>query len=168
MTARYHPVVVVLHWLLAALVLFSLGMGMLSLASIPNASPDKLFALRGHMVLGVTIGVLTLVRLLAVALTRRPQAVSLASRIGHFSLYAAVLLMAGSGFALALQAGLPDIVFGGRGSLPASFTGFAPRAVHGALAWIRVVLVALHVAAALYHQLVRRDALLRRMALGRP
>jgi cytochrome b561 len=166
-TARYHPALVTLHWLLAALILFSLGMGMLSLREIPNASPDKLFALRGHMVAGAAIGLLTLLRLAVLAFTARPQPMSTAGRIGHFSLYAAVLLMAASGFALALQAGLPDIVFGGKGVLPESFAGFTPRAVHGALARVLLALIAVHVLAALYHQLIRRDHLFARMAFGR-
>lgn len=168
MTARYHPVLVALHWLLAALILFSLAMGMLSLTRIPNASPDKLFALRGHMVVGVAIGLLTLLRLVTMALTAKPAPLSTASRIGHFSLYAAVLLMAASGMTLALQAGLPAIVFGGTGTLPESFGVFTPRAVHGVIAWLLLFLIALHIAAALYHQLVRRDGLMRRMAFGRP
>lgn len=167
MTTRYHPVLVLLHWLLAALVLFSLGMGMLSLTAIPNASPEKLFALRGHMVAGIAIGSLTVLRLAVMALSAKPQPVSTASRIGHLSLYGAVLVMAASGFALALQAGLPDIVFGGKGTLPASFAAFTPRAVHGVLAWILLILIAGHVLAALYHQLVRRDHLFSRMAFGR-
>ena len=165
MPERYHPALVALHWVLAALILFSLAMGMLSLSRLSNASPDKLFALRGHMVAGVAILVLTVVRLAVVMGTRRPPAVSLASRIGHVSLYAAVVLMAASGIALAVQAGLPDIVFGGVGALPESFAPFAPRAVHGALAWVLLALIAIHIVAALYHQLVRRDALMARMRL---
>jgi cytochrome b561 len=163
MTARYHRAVVVLHWLLAALLLFSLGMGMLSLSKIPNASPDKLFALRGHMVLGIAILVLTLARLVTVLRTPRPVSMGLVSRAGHVSLYAAVVLMAASGLALAAQAGLPAIVFGGHGALPESFAAFAPRAAHGVLAWILLFLVAVHILAALYHQLVRRDGLMGRM-----
>ncbi|MEO9613362.1 MAG: cytochrome b/b6 domain-containing protein, partial [Nitratireductor sp.] len=45
----------------------------------------------------------------------------------------------------------------------------APRRAHGFLAWALIVLTGLHVAAALYHQLVRRDRILARIlpALGR-
>src|SRR5690606_40316018 len=71
----------------------------------------------------------------------------------------ALPILAASGIALAVQAGLPDIVFGGVGALPESFAPFAPRAVHGALAWVLLALIAIHIVAALYHQLVRRDAL---------
>lgn len=75
--------------------------------------------------------------------------------------------MAASGIVLALQAGLPGIVFGGDGSLPESFAGFRPRAAHGVLSRLLLALIALHVIAALYHRFVRRDGLLGRMSFSR-
>jgi len=172
---RYHPALVVLHWLLAAALLFALAMGTLSLKEIPNASPDKLFALRGHMAFGVALLALTLVRLAVRSLTRRPPPAATGSalldrlaRVVHGALYLAVILMAASGIALAVQAGLPGIVFGGSGApLPESFAAFAPRRAHGLLAQLLLVLVAIHVLAALWHHFVRRDGLLGRMAFGR-
>ena len=69
---------------------------------------------------------------------------------------------------IALATGLPDIVFRGSGApLPETFAGIAPRTVHGIVAKLLIALIALHVAAALYHHFVRRDGLLRRMTFGR-
>ena len=169
---RYHPALVALHWLLALLIVFSLAMGTLSLKEIPNASPDKLFALRGHMVLGVAILVLMVVRFAVRMGTPRPALpgqgfLNHAAPLAHYGLYALVILMAASGVALALQAGLPEIVFRGAGSLPESFSAFTPRRVHGLLARLLLALIALHVLAALYHQFVRRDGLLRRLSFGK-
>lgn len=173
--ARYHPLLVALHWLLAVLLIGALAGGMLHLQHIPNDSPDKIGALRVHMIFGVVILALTLVRLVVRLLTRKPAPVStgkplldLVGRGVHFLLYALVILMAASGFAMAFQAGLPDIVFGGSGApLPASFAGLAPRAVHGVIAALLVGLIALHALAAIYHQFVLRDGLLARMGFGR-
>lgn len=172
--ARYHPALVALHWPAAALILFSLAMGTLSLEKIPNSSPDKLFALRGHMVAGFAIFVLMLARLAVRLSTPRPPAVSTGhafidrlAPVAHHGLYGLVLLMAASGLALAVQAGLPAILFGAGGTLPESFSAFAPRAFHALLAKLLLALIGLHVLAALYHQFIRRDGLLRRMAFGR-
>jgi cytochrome b561 len=60
---RYHPVLVALHWLLAVAIVLALAMGTFSLKEIPNSAPEKLFALRGHMIAGMAILALMLVRL---------------------------------------------------------------------------------------------------------
>jgi cytochrome b561 len=54
---------------------------------------------------------------------------------------------------------------GAAGPLP-DFDTLAPRAVHGATAFLLLGLATAHVAAALYHQAVRRDRLLGRMGIG--
>lgn len=171
---RYHPLLVGLHWLLALLILFALAMGTFSLKEIPNASPEKLFALRGHMIAGVAILALMLVRLGLRLWLPRPAPATTGNRfldrlgVGvHYGFYLLVILMAASGIATAVQAGLPAIVFGGSGApLPESFWVYRPRAVHGVIAKLLLALVALHVAAALYHQVVRRDRLFARMWFG--
>ncbi len=170
---RYHTVLVVLHWLLAAGLIFMLLMGSLSLDKLPNSSPDKIGALQGHMIVGVTIGTLMLLRLLTRLTTAHPAPARTGSamldRLGplaHWALYLLVFVMVASGLGTALLAGLPDIVFGGIGSLPANFKGLLPRAVHGIAAKLLMLLIALHVVAALWHQFVRRDALLARIGLG--
>ena len=74
----------------------------------------------------------------------------------------------GTGYATALLAGLPAIVFGGSGEpLPADFAAYPSWIVHVALAVLLVGLIALHVLAALYHQFVRKDRLFWRMLFGR-
>jgi cytochrome b561 len=165
---RYHPLLVGLHWLLALLILFALAMGTFSLKEIPNASPEKL------MIAGVAILALMLVRLGLRLWLPRPAPATTGNRfldrlgVGvHYGFYLLVILMAASGIATAVQAGLPAIVFGGSGApLPESFWVYRPRAVHGVIAKLLLALVALHVAAALYHQVVRRDRLVARMWFG--
>lgn len=173
--SRYHPALVVLHWLVAILVLFSLLMGMLVLEEMPNSRPEKIDALRGHMVAGVAILLLMLVRLGLRLGTRRPAPATtgnaLLDRVAsatHWGFYLLVLLMAGSGIATSVQAGLPGIVFGGSGApLPESFSIYVPRMVHGFVGGVLFALILLHAAAAFYHQFVRRDKLLARMWFGK-
>lgn len=171
---RYHPALVSLHWLLALLVLVALGMGGLVMADLPNAAPEKIDALRGHMIAGGVILLLTLVRLVTRLTTAHPPPASTgmpwADKVAplmHWLLYALVLAMAGSGIAMSVAFDLPGVVFGGTGSLPPDFHTVTARAVHGAASKLLVLLISLHMAAALYHQFVKRDRLLSRMGFGR-
>ena len=75
--------------------------------------------------------------------------------------------MAVSGVAMALQTKLPAIVLFGHGALPADFWVFPIRTVHYLFSRLLVALIALHVAGALYHTLILKDGLLRRMVFGR-
>lgn len=172
--ARYHGALVTLHWLLAVLLTVALAMGTFALKTVPNSSPDKIGALQGHMIAGGLILLLTLLRLIVRSKTAHPAPAStgntLLDRLApltHWGLYGLVLLMAGSGVAMSVLAGLPAIVFGGVGSLPTNFDALPPRAVHGIVAKLLMLAIGLHIAAALYHQFVRRDGLLARMGFGR-
>jgi cytochrome b561 len=172
---RHHPALVVLHWLLAALLLLALAMGTFVLKEMPNASPDKIGALRGHMVVGIAIGALMLVRLLVRWRSRSPaaaltgnQVLDRLGKVAHMGLYLLVFAMAASGMATALQAGLPEIIFGGSGTpLPESFAAYPARWVHGAVATLLLILIGVHVAGAGYHQVVLKDRLLSRMGFGK-
>ena len=165
----------IIGWFFGLLFVFALAMGTFSLKEIPNTAPEKLFALRGHMVAGMAILALMVVRLGVRLWLPRPAPATTGTRFldrlavaVHYGFYVLVILMAASGFATAVQAGLPAIVFGGSGApLTESFWAFRPRAVHGVIAKLLLALVVLHVAAALYHQFVRRDGLIGRMWFGR-
>jgi len=171
---RYHPALVAVHWFLALLIIAALALGALVMAPMSNSDPMKIGALRSHMLGGGLILVLMLVRLLLRARTAHPAPVRtghpLLDRLAwgsHRLFYLLVLGMAGSGIATALAAGLPDVVFAGRGALPPDIWAFTPRALHYAFSRALMLLIALHVAGALYHTVVLRDGLLRRMGFGR-
>jgi cytochrome b561 len=170
---RYHPLLVALHWLLAFLIIAALALGALVMARIPNSDPMKLEALRSHMIGGALIFLLMVLRLGVRIRTDRPRDASTGSAAldrlawwSHRLLYAAVLAMALSGMIMALQTRLPWILFGHEGNLPPSFWVFPIRTVHYLLSRILIALIALHIAGAFYHIVVRRDHLLRRMFFG--
>jgi cytochrome b561 len=168
---RYHPALVALHWLSALLILSALAMGFLVLDRVPNSAAQKVQLLFWHAVLGVTILLVLIARFTVRVRTPRPAPATTGSplldrlaRLTHYALYAAVALMALSGLATAVLAGLPAIFAGATsGPLPASFDHLPPRTGHAVLARIIVGLVALHLAGAFYHIVVRKDGLMRRM-----
>lgn len=172
MPNRYPRAMVVLHWLAAFLVLGALLGGTFNMADVPNTDPAKVATLRIHMIVGLTILVVMLVRL--VIRSRKvvpapmpgPRWQVAASRAVHLGLYVVTIGMAASGVALSLASGLPGMVFG-TAPLPETFHLFAPRAVHGVLATVLGVLVIGHILAAFWHAGVKGDGIMARMWFGR-
>lgn len=169
---RYHPALVALHWIMAILILLALVMGSQVMAELPNSDPAKVDLLRNHMIVGGLILVLLIARFVTRRRTEHPPEAdtgnALLNRLApltHWAFYLLVLGMCGSGIALSILSGLPDAVFG-NGALPESFDAFTPRIVHGAIATLLGLLIAAHVAAALYHQFMLKDGLFARMWFG--
>jgi cytochrome b561 len=173
--SRYHPLLAGLHWLLALLIVAALALGYFFLAPMADSDPRKIGVLEAHMAGGMLILALMIVRLVVRLLTARPAAAASGhprldrlARAVHTGFYLLVLLMAATGLATAISAGLNEIVFQRSGApLPRSFAAYPTFVAHGWIAALLAAGIALHVLAALYHQLVRRDHLLRRMLFGR-
>jgi cytochrome b561 len=172
--SRYHPLLVVLHWLLAFLIIGALWFGATVLAHTSNSNPAKIEMLQKHMGAGAAILLLMIVRLLVRARTAHPLTASAGNpaldRIAWFShrlLYVAVLGQAASGVLMAIQTRLPQVAYEHQGHLPPSFWAFPVRSVHYGFSRLLMALIVLHVLGAAYHTFVLRDRLLRRMGLGR-
>jgi cytochrome b561 len=171
---RYHPALVALHWLLAILIVAALALGALVMAKLPNTDPHKLEALRSHMAGGTLILILMLARLFVRRRTAHPTAATAGhpfldrvAWLSHRLFYVAVIGMGASGIVMALQTRLPWVVFLHEGALPDDFWAFPVRFVHYGFSRLLMTLIALHVAGALYHALILRDGLLKRMFFGR-
>src|SRR5712691_6769314 len=173
--SRYHPLLVTLHWLLAVLIIAKLALGFFGLAATPNADPRKMGLLQVHMAGGVSILGLMVVRFIVRMLTSRPADATTGyplldriAPISHYGFYILVLSMAGTGYATAIIAGLPAIVFGGSGApLPPTLMIYPTRVAHFYIATLLVGFIILHLLAAFYHQFIRKDRLFRRMFFGR-
>ena len=171
---KYHPVLVLLHWTLAWFIIGSLLFGFFVLRTLPNSDPRKIDMLEWHMGLGMAILAAMLVRLAVRWRTARPAPAGLgtpasarAAGRAHIAFYVLVAGMVASGYATALIAHLNDIVFARNGApLPPSFDPYPTFHLHGWLAALLAVLVTLHVLGALWHWLVRRDGVMRRMGWG--
>ena len=168
---HYGAVAMAMHWATAFAVFAMLGSGLM-LEQAEEAA--RLPLLRVHATVGIVVVVLTLLRIGWWALAdRKPEETAgmprwqrAAARWVHRLLYIVILVMGASGLAMLALSGAGTILFaGGSGSLP-DFTLYAPRAPHGLGAWAMMALIAVHVAAALYHQIVLKDRLLGRMGLG--
>jgi cytochrome b561 len=172
---RYSKTAITLHWVIAVMVFMGLFIGGKLLTEIDNADPEKIVALKGHMIFGLVVGVLMLARIVVRFTAKRPAPLrtgnallDLLGKLTHTLLYLLVIGMVASGLGTSILAGLPEIVFQGIGQLPASFNDLPPRVAHGVLAKILMALILLHVAAAMFHQFKLKDKLLSRMGIGQP
>lgn len=170
---RYHPLLVALHWISAILIIFMLLVGTFLLKRTPN-DLEKIPSLAVHMVAGLAILALTTVRLVVRLTTKRPAPVKTGSplldrlaEVIHGLLYLAAFGMGLSGVGIAIQSGLFATVFAGSGSLPVDFYDYPPRLGHGFLATAIFILIGLHIGAALFHEVIRKDRLMRRMWFGK-
>jgi cytochrome b561 len=159
---------------MAVLLIIALEAGSQVLVKIPNTDPMKFQGLRQHMAGGILLLSLMLIRLVVRVRTAHPARASTGNSfldrlawLSHRLLYVLVFGQAGSGLLMALQAGLPGILFGGRGALPPDFWVFPMRSVHYVISRMLMALIALHIAVALYHTFILRDGLLRRMSFGK-
>lgn len=162
---KYNKPQVALHWLTAAVILFMLAAGALGLANMENTDPDKVGALRIHMVLGGLVFMLTLGRIVWRSRTEQPKPLqsgnAMLDKVGvamHYVLNLITLVIAASGVSLAIAAGLPDVVFFGQGALPADFFDFVPRYVHGISTKLLMGLILIHIAGGVYHAIASKTS----------
>jgi cytochrome b561 len=147
---RYHPVVVMFHWLTAALMAVMLYLGYARLSD-PGLDPDTLPVLRIHMAGGMVILTFTLVRLIVRWRTGRNSHTPRPKfQRAHLMLYGVVILTILVGYVNAIDAGLPAIVFGGSGDpLPPDFHDRIGSVTHRWLAWTLSVQLLMHAGAPL-------------------
>ncbi|CAD6558962.1 Cytochrome b561 [Paraburkholderia hiiakae] len=163
-----------LHWSMAVLIIAMLFVGVGMVATVSRLH-DTLLAL--HRPLGIALLALVLVRL-AVRLTRGAPALPadlpiwqrLGAHASHLVLYALMIAMPLIGWSMLSAGGYPIVMFGGvhlPPIVPHDVALYAwLRAAHTWLAMALYASVLLHLGAALFHALIRRDGVLASMARG--
>ncbi|NHZ90702.1 cytochrome b [Massilia sp. CCM 8733] len=173
MQQRYTITAIIFHWLIALLIVGAFIMGLV-MTDIPGITPTKLKYYSWHKWAGVTVLALAALRLLW-RLTHRAPAYPAsmpawqkgAAHGLHGVLYLLMFAVPLSGYFYTLSAGIPVMYFG-LFELPiliAADPALKP-VLKGVHYWLNMGLaacVALHLAAALKHQFIDRDGVLKRM-----
>ena len=161
-----------LHWLMAVCILAMLfiGVGMVS-----TVMQKYLTLVSIHKPLGIAILVLALIRLVVRLIygapplpADLPEPMKLAAHLSHYAFYALMIAMPLIGWGMLSAASYPVVLFGGV-HLPAilplsdSLHTLLWNA-HFYLAFAFFALILLHLAAALFHALIRRDGVFEAMA----
>ena len=162
-----------LHWTVAALVLAMIPVGALMVQEgLGRSLQNSLFIF--HKNTGVIVGLLVTARLLyrwRNPPPKLPQGLPLWQRRvafwTHAFLYTLIVIMPISGYVRVRSGGFPIELLDAMGIgtlLPKSdAVANAAKSLHYAGAWALVILVAMHIGAALQHALIKRDGVFERM-----
>lgn len=174
-THAFHPLARLLHWTMAVLILAMLFVGV---GMVTTVSQKHQWLLAIHRPLGATLLVLVIVRLI-VRLRFKPPALpadmpapmQFLAHASHWLLYALLVAMPLVGWAMLSAGGYP-VMLGSAWHLPpiAPYNGalFAwLREAHRYLAYLLFLTILGHMAAALYHALIRRDEVFPSMTFPR-
>ena len=183
-TRRYSLVAIGFHWLIAALIVFNIYLG-LRMDRITGLDRFTLFQL--HKSIGITVLALSVLRL-GWRLAHRPPPYPVtmqrwervAATATHWSFYGLMLVMPLTGWVIvsASPLNLPTLLYKviplphlgiiHDQAMPVRMAiGDRVATTHMLLAYLFGALILLHVAAALKHQFVERDGVLWRMLPGR-
>ncbi|MDW4496830.1 cytochrome b/b6 domain-containing protein [Sulfitobacter sp. D35] len=180
-SARYGSVARTFHWLTALLILAQIPLGFYA-DYLPYDTSDALafkatmFSL--HKTLGVAIFFVAVARILWAVAQPKPaplhpdrRAETWAAETVHWLLYGSLVLVPLSGWVHhAATSGFAPILWPFGQSLPlvpqSETLAAITAGLHGLAAWVLVAAIGLHVAGALKHAIIDRDATLRRMTSG--
>jgi cytochrome b561 len=182
---RYGKVAMAFHWVIALLVIANIALG-LYMGDLPRGDPNKFMIVQLHKSIGLTVLLLSVLRLAwrlmnpAPALPRSMHpAMKLAARATHYLFYALIIFIPLTGWIMVSASPLGNgTSFFGLFVLPnlPFFAGQTREQLHPVhelwesfhvyLAWSAIVLVPIHVAAALFHHFLLRDDVLKRMLPG--
>lgn len=176
MTARrkgYDAASIILHWLVALGIAGMIAFG-LSISAM-DRGPEKTAMIQIHKSFGIVVGLLALARLLWRVREGFPELVAVlpawqkrSARLIHLTLLAATVAMPVTGMLKSVTYARPIEAFG----LPIVPQLLAEKHIawneaaslaHASLAWLLIVLIAVHAGAAIKHHVIDRDGTLRRM-----
>lgn len=184
--ARYGAVAMTFHWLIAALIATNLMLGFYFANVMSSHDPGFFAVIQLHKSIGLTVLVLSLLRLgwrLVNPIPPLPADFSMGLRIAargtHYLFYLLIIGVPLMGWATVSSSprGTPTLYFGLFSWPHIPFLAELPRAtkrvyvetfgeVHAVLAYSAAVLLVLHVSAALWHNFSRHDDILKRMVPG--
>jgi cytochrome b561 len=183
---RYGSVAMTFHWLIALLVLANIALGLWFGEFMAHQDPVRFGVIQIHKSIGLTVLVLSVLRLgwrLINPVPPLPRGMSpvlrFVAHVSHFGLYVLIIVIPLTGWLVvsASPLGNGSLYFGlfTWPNLP-FFAGMTRETLHPwhelfgtthvLLAWSAIVLLPIHVGAALYHQFLRRDDVFRRMIPG--
>jgi cytochrome b561 len=169
---QYSTRIAIIHWLTLLIFIAAVYLGH-TLDEMKEAA-NKMSLYPVHFIVGDLVLVLTLLRAYFVRKDRKPAPVeggnAIVNKVAkgiHHLLYFLLVALPVSGIIMISTTGLIEALKLNDASKLPDLEKFTIHEVHGTLVTILVLTIGLHALAALYHQFVLKDNLIRRMAIKR-
>lgn len=108
----------IIHWLMAAIILFLLGLGIYMTKILPKDAPNHLEVYNLHKSLGAVILILVFIRIFNRLINKAPalpptlaKSEQILSHLGHFGLYVLMICVPLSGYLMSNSFGFPVHLF---------------------------------------------------------
>lgn len=173
-SASYKPFARLLHWIVAILVIATIPAGQIMIREgLERGTQDALFIF--HKNIGVVILLLVIMRLVYRVFNPAPPLPASIpplqrhiAQINHWLLYALLIVMGVSGYVRVSAGGFPLEVFDAMG-IPKLVGKSDPiaavaQSIHFYTRIALIPLILIHIGAALYHAVLKRDGVFSRMA----
>jgi len=161
-----------IHWLTLLLFIAAFYLGHEIDDTDVAASKMSLYPV--HFIIGYLVLILTLIRAYFIRKDGKPAAIEGGSAIAnkvaagiHYLLYFLLIALPVSGFIMIYTTGVAAALKANDASKLPDLEKFAIHDIHGTIVTILLLTIALHALAALYHQFILKDNLIRRIAIKR-
>ncbi len=169
MSTQYNKSAIILHAVQGILILFVLATGTFVLSEMPNTI-EKLSSFKIHMIVGLIILALTIVRIINILKHPKLEPLKVSSlrekliKINHISIYIVLILVGITGILLSKGSGLNEIVFFGADmELYNSFKDYGMGIAHGILTKVLMFLIVMHIVGIISYKIKNKGNILGRM-----
>ena len=169
---QYSKRMVIIHWLTLVTLIVAWYFGH-ELDEARHEAGATLMGYIVHSLVGGTVLLLTVMRLYFRSKDGIPPAMgdTLMDKVAkgvHYGLYGLLLLLPVSGTMVTITSNVGKALLSGDATLlPKKFTGVPAHDVHEVLVAVLIVITALHLLGAIWHQFIVKDGLLERMSFHR-
>lgn len=167
LTKKYSKTTILTHWLSAILILALFPLGKYMSGLEPEA---KMGLIKLHAALGIIILLLTSIRLFSFFKHKRPEDLKTGSKINdkltvwiHNIFYFLLIGIYVSGIATMILGGYGDALSTNTSTLIKPAAEIAPLKAHGAMSFIMMALLVLHVVGVIKHYILKKENTLKRI-----
>lgn len=180
---RYTNVAITLHWLIA-IAIIGMILGGWYMSDLPDGASGQYFLYQMHKSIGITILLLTVARIIWRVMNPPPALPGdmnglekTASHLVHLGFYGLMIALPLTGWlysSVSIKLDVPTVLYGVISWPDVPFVdGLKTEAasgvvnfIHSKLAWVAIVLLGLHVAGAIKHEVSAEQGVLKRMLPG--